>query len=280
LNFAKGELSVDQQVMRLCAQRGWQLTMLAQDGSMLEDVRERQLPYIPETATHIVVSASGNDLLALLNQMVVSNFSVRSVYASIVAGLAQVAESYRNLMQALKSLGCHVACCTVYRPNFEHLFFKTLATFALSLHNSRIKSASVEFDISVVDLAVLFDDKADFANPLELSTQGGGKVTWNIGQFLENHPSSLLSKRRYDSHILYGDDDMLQPAGPCRLAPMRCCATKAPLRRVYASKQVAEDFSRVADDANGEPGLVGSQLCGELGPALDFSEAQQHWRKM
>jgi hypothetical protein len=241
---------------------------------MLEDVRERQLPYIPETATHIVVSASGNDLLALLNQMVVSHFSMRSVYASIVDGLAQVAETYRSLMQALKNLGCHVACCTVYRPNFEHLFFKTLATFALSLHNSRIKSASVELDISVVDLAALFDDKADFANPLELSTRGVGKFTWNIAQFLEDHPSSLLHKRRYNSPILYGDDDMLQPAGPCRLAPMRCCATKAPSRRVYTSKQVAEDFSKATQE--GDHGLFGT----DMGPALEFSEAQQPWREM
>merc|ERR1719321_1155149 len=127
--------------------------MLAQDGSMLEDVQQRQLPFIPESATHIVISASGNDLLALLNQMVVSHFSMNSVYAALVDGMANVAERYRDIMQELKSTGCHIACCTVYRPNFDHLFFKSLAMFSLGLHNSRIRATTVDLDISVVDLA-------------------------------------------------------------------------------------------------------------------------------
>merc|ERR1719482_958590 len=80
LNLAKGELSVEKQLMKICMERNWDMTVLAQDGSMLEDVRQRQLPLIPEGATHLVMSASGNDLLLLLNQMVAQNFSMGSIY--------------------------------------------------------------------------------------------------------------------------------------------------------------------------------------------------------
>merc|ERR1740130_2157991 len=117
--------------MKVCMERGWDMTVLAQDGSMLEDVKERQVPLIPEGATHIVLSASGNDLLSLLNQMVLANFTFSSMYGTIGIGLNEVAEKYRALLQQLKSHGCHLAVCTVYRPNFNHLFFKSLASLSL-----------------------------------------------------------------------------------------------------------------------------------------------------
>merc|ERR1719379_2137351 len=138
------------------------------------------------------MSASGNDLLLLLNQMVAANFSARSVYGAVVAGLKEVAESYREILQTLKSTGRHLSCCTVYRPNFNHLFFKALATFSLGLHNSRIRGATMDLDISVIDFATIFDSPEDFATPLELSTLGGSKLVENIVSFIMDHPPSSL----------------------------------------------------------------------------------------
>merc|ERR1711971_583108 len=101
-------------------------------------------------ATHIILSASGNDLLSLLNEMVVENFTLRSMYAAIGNGLSRVADNYRALLQQLKRLGCHLAVCTLYRPNFNHLFFKSVATFSLGIHNSRLTQISVEQDCSII----------------------------------------------------------------------------------------------------------------------------------
>lgn len=267
LNLARGELSVEKQLNKRCMERGWEMTVLAQDGSLLDDVRQRQLPLIPECATHIVMSASGNDLLSLLNQMVVANFTLGSVYEAIGSGLQQVADNYRDILQELKGLGCHLACCTVYRPNFNHLFFKSLATFSLGLHNSRIKQVSVDLDCSVIDFANMFDCHEDFANPLELSTRGGSKLVENVAAFVADHPISMLSRRVATN--IYNDDDAFLPASVTRWGiPMRCCATRAASRKVYSSKAVSKGLE-TPDEA-----LAGAAL----GPALEFSQAQEQWR--
>mmetsp|Transcript_118534 Transcript_118534/g.221464 ORF Transcript_118534/g.221464 Transcript_118534/m.221464 type:complete len:302 (-) Transcript_118534:142-1047(-) len=272
LNLARGELSVEKQLNKRCAERGWEMTVLAQDGSMLEDVRQRQIPLIPECATHIILSASGNDLLSLLNQMVVANFTLSSMYGVLGSGLHQVADTYKEILQALKRLGCHLACCTVYRPNFNHLFFKSLAIFSLGLHNSRIKQVSQDLDCSVIDLASIFDTSEDFANPLELSTRGGSKVVENISAFVVEHPISTLSRRHTSNNNFYADDDAFLPGAPSRfgMVSMRCCATRMPLRKIYASKQVSKALETPDERLAGKP----------LGPALEFSEAQQKWRQM
>jgi len=266
LNLARGELSVEKQLTKSCIDKGWDMTVLAQDGSMLEDVRHRQLPLIPEAATHIILSASGNDLLSLLNQMVVANFTMSSMYSTIGTGLTKVSEDYGDILQELKALGCHLACCTLYRPNFNHFFFKSLATFSLGVHNGRITQKSVETDCSVIDFANIFEAPDDFANPLELSTRGGSKVVANIVAFVNDHPISRL-RRRFPN--IYTDDDAFVPSAMSQFGlPLRCCATRMPLHKVYASTVVPESL------AAPDTALAG----GSLEPALAFSQAQEQWR--
>merc|ERR1719183_3306469 len=148
-----GELSVEKLLQRKCLERGWSMTVLAQDGSMLEDVRCRQLPLIPDRSTHVVICATGNDLLNLLNELVVANFSMSSMYTVIGSKLAELSEAYRELILELKMLGVHVSMCTIQHPHFNHMFFKGIATLGLGLHNSRIKQLAEEIDVSVIDLA-------------------------------------------------------------------------------------------------------------------------------
>lgn len=281
LNLAFGELSVEKQLARRCAEKNWLLTVLAQDGSLLEDVLQRQLPKVPENATHVVISASGNDLLALLNQMVVAKFTLGSMYSAIGEGLKQVSQRYRGLIHNLRSLGCHLACCTVYRPNFNHVFFKSLATFSLGLHNSRLMQIAQDFDCSVIDLANMLEGQEDFANPLELSTRGGSKVVENIAQFVADTPVFNLRKYRHRGLVFHTEDDTYVPS-PNPFA-VRCCATRAPSRKIYASKVV----SKVGQAAPGRglpgPGALQRSDLVLSGPVLsrplDFSEAQECWRQ-
>lgn len=266
LNLARGELSVEKQLTKRCLERGWDMTVLAQDGSMLEDVRQRQLPLVPEAATHIILSASGNDLLSLLNQMVVANFTLSSMYTTIGTGLGQVSEDYRVLVQDVKALGCHLACCTLYRPSFNHMFFKSLATFSLGIHNNRIRQISTDLDSSIIEFSDIFDDPADFANPLELSSRGGSKLVGNVSAFVADFPISKLNRR---SPNIFADDEAYAPAAMTNFGlPLRCCATRTPHRKVYASKTVSETL--LNPDAN----LADRQL----EPALAFSQAQEQWR--
>lgn len=268
LNIAQGDLSVEKQLTLICMDRGWDMTVLAQDGSMLEDVKERQVPLIPEGATHIVLSASGNDLLSLLNQMVLANFTFSSMYGTIGIGLNEVAERYRELLQQLKSHGCHLAVCTVYRPNFNHLFFKSLASLSLGLHNSRIQKICEDLDCSVIDFANMFDSDEDFANPLELSTRGGSKVVENVAAFVTDNPLSRLSRHRRDQQFLGDDTAYLPDSMTSWGVPMRCCATRSHGRKTYASKAVSKNLL-TPDEALART---------ELAPATAFSQAQEGWR--
>jgi hypothetical protein len=269
LDLAQGELSVEKQLHKRCMERGWNMTVLAQDGSLLDDVRLRQIPLIPECATHIVLSASGNDLLSLLNEMVVANFTLSSMYATIGNGLNQVAENYRDILRELKGLGCHLSCCTLYRPNFNHLFFKSLASFSLGLHNSRIKQISIDLDCSVIDFANIFDGGEDFANPLELSTIGGAKLVENVSAFIADHPISMLSRRSH-THIYLEDEAALAESASRWGLSLTCCSTRVQQRRVYARTALSETL-QLPDKTLADA---------DLGPALAFSQEQERWRNI
>lgn len=268
LNFALGELSVERQFTKRCLEEGWHMTILAQDGSVLEDVLARQLPLIPDCATHIVISISGNDLLGLLNEMVVANFSPASVYRAIINGLAEVSERYRHLVMALKRFGCHLACCTVYQPAFNHMFFKSLASVSLGLHNSRIKQMTEDLDASVIDLANLCETKEDFANALELSTRGGAKLVENVSRFVNDHPPLTMARyRNRRRHLTQQDDEAYELSNSLGL-PLRCCAAKSSHRRVYCEKEVSKLQQ-----------LDRSFAAAPTSRPLKFSEEQQRWRE-
>eukprot|EP00929_Paragymnodinium_shiwhaense_P008736 TRINITY_DN112700_c0_g1_i1.p1 TRINITY_DN112700_c0_g1~~TRINITY_DN112700_c0_g1_i1.p1 ORF type:complete len:320 (+),score=73.76 TRINITY_DN112700_c0_g1_i1:187-1146(+) len=276
LDVQCGELSVDRQLAKRCRERGWEMTCLAQDGSMIEDVFLQQVPLIPDRATHIVLSASGNDLLSLLNSMVVANFTPSAMYKAIVDGLLEVSEKYRELMSALKSVGCHLACCTVYQPNFNHFLFRGVAAFGLSLHNNRLKQIAVDLDACVVDLANMFETPDDFANALELSTRGGSKLVENITAFITEHPpASMLRSRHRSSGLNDEADGAYSMASNIFGLPLRCCAAKAVQHRVYCETTLSRT-GLDQRDTRFAAGGVSSHVSSSK--AMAFSNAQQHWR--
>jgi len=271
LNLAKGELSVEKQLLKICAlpANKWDMTVLAQDGALIEDVLLRQVPLIPEGATHIVLSASGNDLLSLLNHMVVANFTLRSMYSTIGAGLSEVSDSFRTLVRRICTLGCHLAICTLYRPNFDHFFFKSFATFSLGIHNGRIHQISVETDCSIIDCATIFDTDDDFANPLELSTRGGSKMVENIRAFVNDNPMSNLASPRHYQKSFTDDESFTLGSTSLLGVPTRCCATRTNKRKIYDSKAVSQEL--IAPDK-----LLAQS---SLSQAMEFSEAQERWSR-
>jgi len=265
LNSALGELSVGRQLSQRCNARNWKVTMLAQDGSLLEDVLTQQIPLIPMDASHVVVSCSGNDLLALLNEMVVAKFALSSVYRAVGEGLSMVSEQYRELITQLKKLECFVACCTVYRPNFDAIGFKSLATISLGVHNSRLMRIAEDLNCSVLDLASIFEGDEDFANPLELSTRGGMKVVENVMHFVSEHPPGLRHTALAEKTTRSLD------LASCGSLPS-CCRSTEPARSIYASKVVP----LIAPHIHTNETSIGE----ESRTPLSFSLAQQAWREV
>merc|ERR1712050_545266 len=108
----------------------------------------------------------------------------------------------------LKCLKCHVAFCTVYRPNFNGVGFQSLATVGLAVHNSRLMSIAEELACSVIDLANVLEGDEDFANQLELSSRGGAKIVQNITEFVGEHsPGSRLRARRPGPDMIFSCDE-------------------------------------------------------------------------
>ena len=70
------------------APEGWSATLLARDGSVIDDVH-RQLKVIPPDASHLVLSIGGNDVLSEVGIL-------RQSVGSVGEGLRIVAESHAS----------------------------------------------------------------------------------------------------------------------------------------------------------------------------------------
>jgi GDSL-like lipase/acylhydrolase family protein len=183
--YVPGRPAVIDQVRNRLPQ-GWRATLLARDGSVIDDVH-RQLERLPADATHLVLSAGGNDVLF---QVGILDESVTTVGE----GLRRLAESrdrfeddYRRLLHALQDLGLPAAVCTIYNPCSPDEVFQREAVAALGLFNDCIIRNARQFQLPVLDLRVVCSEIADFANPIEPSSVGGAKIAEAICRDILGH---------------------------------------------------------------------------------------------
>ena len=165
---------------------GWRATLRAVDGSVIASVRE-QLGRLPDDATHLVVSAGGNDALGHLDLL---GRGVRSM-AEALAELAAVGHGferdYRWMLEGVSGKGLPVAVCAVYYPNFPEPGLQELAVTALSVFNDALLRAAFGAGLPVIDLRLICNEAGDYANPIEPSSQGGEKIAAAIVRLLAEH---------------------------------------------------------------------------------------------
>jgi hypothetical protein len=65
-----------------------------------------------------------------------------------------------------------------------------LAVTALTLFNDAILRAAFARGLPLIDLRLVCDDDADYANPIEPSSQGGEKIVRAIARLLAEHDFS------------------------------------------------------------------------------------------
>ncbi len=92
---------------------GWQATLLAVDGAVVSGVLQ-QLAGLPADATHLVVSAGGNDALA-------GSMVLHEAACSVAEGLSRLADlheefqrDYREMLAQVLGRSRPTAVCTVY----------------------------------------------------------------------------------------------------------------------------------------------------------------------
>src|SRR5262245_36230438 len=134
--YVKRGLDVISHLRRLIPQE-WKADLLAVDGSLVENVSEQVLD-IPEGATHLVISAGGNDALSsfdILRQKAESSAEVLAMLAD-VAGRFE--SDYRAMLQTVLRLKLPTALCSIYYPRISEPFTQKISVAALTIFNDVI----------------------------------------------------------------------------------------------------------------------------------------------
>jgi hypothetical protein len=176
---------------------GWRATLAAIDGAMTADVKT-QLKTVPADATHLIVSAGGND--ALEEKRLIEE-KARSV-AEVLGKLAKVKESFQRNYAAM--LGTIVArklpagICTIYEARYQDKMTRKIAAAGLTIFNDTILREAFARGLPVIDLRIMFDDDADYANDVEPSVKGGAKIARAISSLVTTHD---FTRRRTEIYV-------------------------------------------------------------------------------
>lgn len=176
----KGPDVVQQLRMRLPA--GDTATLEAVDGSITEGVRV-QLQMVPENATHLVVSAGGNDALHYSKVLEERAGSVSEALDKLSAVRERFAADYGLMLDAVAARGLPAACCTIYDARFPDKKQRRLASVGLTIFNDCITREAAARGFALIDLRVICCKAEDLANPIEPSVIGGAKIARAIADF-------------------------------------------------------------------------------------------------
>ena len=152
----------------------WDATMLAVDGSVTRGVVS-QLARLPRDATHLVVSAGGNDALGASHLLGQSVASVAEAVSLLEVAQARFARDYAAMVEAVTATRLEIALCTIYDTPPSGSEYRLIRT-ALALFNDMITRAAFSAGLSLVDLRLICDEDEDYANPIEPSERGGDKI--------------------------------------------------------------------------------------------------------
>lgn len=152
----------------------WDCTLLARDGAVTREVAE-QLARLPADASHVVVSAGGNDALSASFMLGQSVATVAEALSLLETAQNRFALDYEAMAEALAGTGLPVAFCTVYDTPPSSPDHRVVRT-ALALFNDVITRAAFARGSGLVDLRLICDEDEDYANPIEPSERGGDKI--------------------------------------------------------------------------------------------------------
>jgi lysophospholipase L1-like esterase len=167
---------------------GWKVSLLARGGAVAADV-PAQLERLPHEATHLIISAGGNDAGRQASVLTEQVQSVAGGLARIAICREQFARDYQTMLNAVLARRLALAVCTVYDPHFPSPEYNRVAIVALAAFNDIISREAFRRGLSIIDLRLVCDSAEDFASPTGPSVQGGGKIAAAIAQLATEHDS-------------------------------------------------------------------------------------------
>jgi len=175
--------------LRQALPTGWRATLAAVDGASVVDVGS-QLSGMDRSATHLFVSAGGNDALNSSGVFADAVRTVAEAAGRLAVIQARFREEYQQLMDELISLGKPLGVCTIYDaiPGLGEAESTALAVF-----NDVILRSALSARAAVIDLRLTCDEAADYSNvsPIEPSAAGGAKIARVIAEVAVKHDFSL-----------------------------------------------------------------------------------------
>ena len=156
-------------------------TLLALDGALSAEVIG-QLARLPADASHLVVSAGGNDALSASGILHHSVASVGEALSLLETAQSRFAREYGAMADAVLARGLPTAFCTIYDTPPSGPEYRILRT-ALALFNDEITRTVFARGATLIDLRLLCCDDEDYANPIEPSERGGAKIAAAIARF-------------------------------------------------------------------------------------------------
>ncbi|OAP39191.1 lipase [Sinorhizobium glycinis] len=168
---------------------GWSAALLANDGSVMKDVR-LQLERLPAATTHLVVSMGGNDALGVSSVLDAPSRSVADTLLRLADIREQFCSEYASTLDAVLAAKLPTAICSIYDVRYPEPDRRRIAVTALAILNDCITRAATERGVPLIDLRVICNEDTDFANAIEPSAEGGKKIAAAIISFLTREKAS------------------------------------------------------------------------------------------
>lgn len=157
-------------------------TLAAVDGAVTASVPD-QIRRVPADATHLAISAGGNDALREAGVLGAPVGSMPDALDRLDAVATAFRSRYGTMLDAVLRRDLPTAVCTIYDPRFPEPERRRRASTALSVLNDAITREAFARGLTLLDLRLICDEDADFANPIEPSVAGGRKIADAIAAF-------------------------------------------------------------------------------------------------
>lgn len=167
----------------------WSATLNAVDGSVVTDI-SRQLAKIPARATHLIISVGGNDALMNADVLQMKAGSAAEVLNALTNRAQDFEARYSRMLADVLRRGLPTVVSTIYYPNFPDSLIQKISTTALTVFNDVIIREAISAGIPFLDLRLICNESDDYANEIEPSGKGGGKIAAKILEAVETHDFS------------------------------------------------------------------------------------------
>lgn len=175
---------------------GWKASLLAVDGATTESVVS-QLERLPKDASHLVLSAGGNDALMKQSILDAPVKSSADTFMLLSKAVQEFEANYRKLIRACLEKEIPLMICTIYNGNFPDPGYQRRVSAALAVFNDAILRTATEFRLKALELRHICYKPEDYANSIETSSAGGEKIATAIVREL-----SALSARNPGAIII------------------------------------------------------------------------------